>query len=252
MPCWKLEIEYEGTRYRGWRMEHNQKTVQGEMLVVARQLFSSKTEIMAAEDTEVGVHAHSNSAHLKVAELMADITPREIMQGFNELLPHDINILKLQNVDENFHARREAVSSEYLYQISTRRTAFAKNFVWWNKDKINVAEMQIAAELVKGKQDFVSFAQVEEGSRVSTNIYVEKSEVVAEDNLILFRIRADYFLPKMLQRLVGNLAEVGRGNLSVRDFERNLKFKTSAARKYSAPPSGMFLEKVFYKDDKPK
>lgn len=248
MPTWKLEIEYEGTRYRGWRMEHNQKTVQGEMLNVARQLFSSRPEIIAAEDTEIGVHAHSNVAHLKVTELTADVTPREILQGFNELLPHDINVLKLQNADENFHARREAVSREYLYQISTRRTAFAKNFVWWNKDKINVAEMQEAAALLKGKIDFASFAEIEEGKRIQTNIYVEKSEVFTEEDLIFFKIRADYFLPKMLQRLVGNLAEVGRGNLSVKDFERNIRFKTNAAAKFSAPPSGLFLEKVFYKE----
>ncbi len=248
MPTWKMEIEYEGTRYRGWRMEHNQKTVQGEMLAVARQLFSSRAEIMAAEDTEVGVHARSNSVHLKVAELTADITPREILQRFNELLPHDINVLKLQNADENFHSRRDCTAREYVYQISTRRTAFAKNFVWWNKDKINISEMQKAAELIKGKHDFVSFAEIEEGKRISTNIYVEKAEVVAEEDLILFRIRAAYFLPKMMQRLAGNLAEVGRGNLSVRDFERLLKFNTNAAKKISAPPSGLFLEKVFYKE----
>ncbi len=248
MPTWKMEIEYEGTRYRGWRMEHNQKTVQGEMLSAARQLFSSKAEIMAAEDTEAGVHARSNSASLKVAELTADITPRQILQGFNELLPHDINVLKLQNADENFHSRREAVARQYLYQISTRRTAFAKNFVWWNKDQINIAEMQKAAELIKGKQNFVSFAEIEEGKRISTNIFVEKAEVTTDEDLILFRIRAEYFLPKMMQRLVGNLAEVGRGNLLIRDFERLLKFKTNAAAKVSAPPSGLFLEKVFYKD----
>lgn len=247
MPTWKMEIEYDGTRYRGWRMEHNQRTVQGEMLGAARQLFSSRAEIMAAEDTETGVHARANSASLKVAELTADITPRQILQGFNEILPHDINVLKLQNADENFHSRRDCTAREYVYQISTRRTAFAKNFVWWNKDKINIIEMQKAAELIKGKQDFASFGDAaEEGKRVSTSIFVEKSEVTADEDLILFRLRAAYFLPKMMQRLAGNLAEVGRGNLSVRDFERLLKFNTNAAKKLSAPPSGLFLEKVFY------
>jgi tRNA pseudouridine38-40 synthase len=248
MPTWKVEIEYEGTRYRGWRMEHNQRTVQGEMLNVARQLFASKVEIMAAESTDVGVHARSNVLHLKSQDLTVDITPKQIMQGFNDLLPHDINILKLQNADENFHAWKDASARQYLYQISTRRTAFAKNFVWWNKDRIHIGEMKEAAELLKGKQNLISFAEIEDGKMGSTNIFIDKSEVSVVDEIVAIRIRGSHFLPKMIQKLVGNLAEVGRGNLSVRNFERNLKFHTAAASKYSAPPSGAFLEKVFYED----
>jgi tRNA pseudouridine38-40 synthase len=248
MPTWKVEIEYDGTRYRGWRMEHNQRTIQGEMLNVARQLFASKVEIMAAESTDAGVHARSNVLHLKSTDLTVDITPKQIMQGFNDLLPHDINLLKLQNTDEDFHAWKDATARQYLYQISTLRTAFAKNFVWWNKDNIHVGEMKEAAELLKGKQNLISFADIEESKKAPTNILIEKSEISVEEELIIIRIRGSHFLPKMVQRLVGNLAEVGRGNLSVRDFERNLKFNTAAASKFSAPPSGMFLEKVFYKD----
>ncbi len=248
MPTWKVEIEYDGTRYRGWRMEHNQRTVQGEMLNVARQLFASKVEIMAAESTDVGVHARSNVLHMKSPDLTVDITPKQIMQGFNDLLPHDINILKLQNTDEDFHAWKDATSRQYLYQISTRRTAFAKSFVWWNKENIHVGEMKEAAELLKGKQNLISFADIEEGKRPLSNVIIEKSEITVQEELVLIRIRGSHFLPRMVQRLVGNLAEVGRGNLSVRDFERNLKFNTAAASKYSAPPSGLFLEKVFYED----
>ena len=248
MPTWKVEIEYDGTRYRGWRIEHNQRTVQGEMMVVARQLFASRVEIVAAENTETGVHARSNILHIKAAELTVDITPRQVMQGFNDLLPHDINILKVLNTDDAFQAWKDATARQYLYQISTRRTAFAKNFVWWNKDKINVGEMKNAAELLKGKQNLISFAEIDDAKKAPTNVFIDSSEVAVAEDLILIRIRGSHFLPKMIQRLVGNLAEVGRGNLSVRDFERNLKFKTAAAAKFSAPPSGMFLEKVFYKD----
>lgn len=248
MPTWKVEIEYEGSRYRGWRMEHNQRTVQGEMMVVARQLFASRVEIVAAENTESGVHARSNVLHINSSDLTVDITPRQIMQGFNDLLPHDINILKLQNTDEDFHAWKDATARQYLYQISTRRTAFAKSFVWWNKDNVHIGEMKEAAELLKGKQNLISFADIEDGKKAPTNVFIEKSEISVDEDLIIIRIRGSQFLPKMVQRLVGNLAEVGRGNLSVRDFERNLNFNTPAAKKYSAPPSGLFLEKIFYKD----
>lgn len=249
MPTWKLEIEYEGTRYRGWQIQHNAKTVQGELMNVARQLFESKAEIGGSGRTDAGVHAVSQIAHLKVSELKANVTPRQIQHGFNDLLPHDINILKVQNAAENFNARRDAVARYYLYQISTRRTAFAKNFVWWIKDNLNVGEMQEAVALLVGRHDFQSFHEADEGKKQSSVVVVEKSEIFTDGDLICFRIGASHFLWKMVRRIVGSLAEVGRGNLSVEGFHRFLKFQTNAPAKFTAPPSGLFLEKVLYKGD---
>lgn len=250
MHTWKLEIEYEGTRYRGWQIQHNAKTIQGELMEAARQLFSSKVEIFGAGRTDAGVHAIQQIAHLKVPELNANITPRQIQHGFNDILPHDINILKVTNAPENFHARKDAIARQYLYQISTRRTAFAKNYVWWIKDNLNAKEMQEAAELLVGRHNFQSFCETEEDKKQSTMVVVEAAEIFTQDDLILFRIKASHFLWKMVRRIVGSLAEVGRGNLSVKDFERFLKFQTNAPAQFTAPPSGLFLEKVFYKESK--
>ena len=251
MPTWKLEIEYEGTRYRGWQIQHNAKTVQGELMAAARQLFSSRVEIGGAGRTDAGVHAIQQIAHLNVPELKANITPKQIQFAFNDLLPHDINIKKVSNAPENFNARRDAAARFYLYQISTRRTAFAKNFVWWIKDTLNVEEMQECAALLTGRHDFASFCETEEGKKQSTVVRVERAEVFADGDLICFRIGASHFLWKMVRRIVGMLAEVGRGNSSVRDFERLLKFRSGAAAQFTAPPSGLFLEKVLYRGDTP-
>ena len=248
MPTWKLEIEYEGTRYRGWQIQHNAKTIQGELMAVSRELFSSRVEIFGAGRTDAGVHALAQVAHLKVAELKMNITPRQIQHGFNDLLPHDINILKVSNAAENFHARKDATARQYLYQISTRRTAFAKNQVWWIKDNLDARAMQIAAEMLVGRHDFVSFCETEDdGKKPSTIVSVEAAEVFIHEDLILFRIKASHFLWKMVRRIVGMLAEVGRGNLSYDGFARLLKFPSNAPAKFTAPPSGLFLEKVFYK-----
>ena len=251
MHTWKLEIEYEGTRYRGWQIQHNAKTVQGELMDAARQLFSSRVEIFGSGRTDAGVHAAAQIAHLKVPELKKNVTPRQIQHGFNDLLPHDINTLKVSNAAENFHARRDAVSRYYLYQISTRRTAFAKNFVWWIKDNLDPRAMQIAAEMLVGKHDFQSFYENDEEKKQSTIITVERAEVFTDGDLICFRIGASHFLWKMVRRIVGMLAEVGRGNLSYDGFQRLLKFPSNAPAKYTAPPSGLFLEKVLYRGDAP-
>ena len=251
MPTWRLELEYEGTRYRGWQIQHNAKTIQGEMQDAARQLFASKVEIYGSGRTDAGVHAVRQIAHLKVAELQANITPRQIQHGFNDLLPHDINILKVTNAPDNFHARHDAIARYYLYQISTRRSAMTKNFVWWVKDTLDADAMDKAADLLVGDHDFVSFCELEEGKKQSTRAKVQRAEVFLDGDLICFRIGASHFLWKMVRRIVGMLAEVGRGNLTYDAFERLLKFKSDVPAKFTAPPSGLFLEKVLYPGDKP-
>jgi len=251
MHNWKLEIEYEGTRYRGWQIQHNANTVQGELQKAAYQLFSGRVEIGGAGRTDAGVHAVQQFAHLRVSDLAVNITPRQIQHGFNDLLPHDINVKRVTNTAENFDARRDAVARYYLYQISTRRTAFAKNFVWWIKDDLKVGVMKEAAELLVGKHNFQSFYEIDAGKKQSTVIKIEQARIFTDGDLICFRIGASHFLWKMVRRIVGMLAEVGRGNASVADFERLLKFQSNAAAKYTAPPSGLFLEKVLYQGDAP-
>lgn len=251
MPTWKLEIEYEGTRYRGWQIQHNAKTIQGEMQDVTRQLFASKFELFGAGRTDAGVHALRQIAHLRVDELTANVTPRQIQHGFNDLLPHDINVLKVSNAPDDFHARKDAIARYYLYQISTRRTAFGKNLVWWIKDRLDEKAMAEAAKILVGKHDFYSFCELEDGKKQSTIVKVEQAEVFTDGDLILFRIGASHFLWKMVRRIVGMLAEVGRGNLDYAGFDRLLKFKSDVPAKFTAPPSGLFLEKVLYKGDKP-
>ena len=251
MHTWKLEIEYEGTRYRGWKIQHNANTIQGELQKAAYQLFSGKVELGGAGRTDAGVHAAQQFAHLRVSDLAVNITPRQIQYGFNDLLPHDINVKKVSNAPENFDARRDAVARYYLYQISTRRTAFAKNFVWWIKDDLKIGVMKEAAGLLVGKHNFQSFYETDADKRQSTVIKVEHAQIFTGGDLICFRIGASHFLWKMVRRLVGMLAEVGRGNASVSDFERLLKFQSDAAARCTAPPSGLFLEKVLYKGDAP-
>lgn len=246
MPTWKLEIEYEGTRYRGWQMQHNARTIQGELQDAARQLFASKFELFGAGRTDAGVHALHQIAHLKVPELKVNITPRQIQHGFNDVLPHDINILKVTNAPDGFHARHDAVYRQYLYKISRRRNAFAKSLVWWVKDDLDAKAMAEAARLLIGRHDFRSFCESEDGKRQNTSIDVQLAAISIEDNIICFRIGASHFLWKMVRRIVGMLVEVGRGDLTFDAFDRLLKFESNVPAKFTAPPSGLYLEKVEY------
>jgi tRNA pseudouridine38-40 synthase len=252
MPTWKLEVEYEGTRYRGWQIQHNARSVQGEMSAAARELFQSKPEIFGSGRTDAGVHALRQIVHLKVPEVSEGLTPRKIQYGFNDLLPADINVKKVSNAPDNFHARHDAVARYYLYQISTRRTAFAKNFVWWIKDDLNAAAMAEAAKMLVGKNDFVSFCEVDDDDRRrSTVVNVLNTSIFLDGDLICFRIGATHFLWKMVRRIVGMLVEVGRGNITYDTFGRLLRFRSDTTAQFTAPPSGLFLEKVLYAGDEP-
>lgn len=251
MVTWKLEIEYEGTRYRGWQIQSNARTIQGELHKTASQIFPSKFEIFGAGRTDAGVHAVGQIAHLKVAENRQNLTPLQIQYRFNDLLPHDINIKKVRNAPENFHARKDAVARYYLYQISTRRTAFSKNFVWWVKDPLNLAKMQEAAALLVGRHDFQSFYEEEQGKNQSTSVVVKQAEIFAHGDLLCFRLGAGHFLRKMVRRLTGMIVETGRGRVSLQEFESFLHFKSNVPAQFTAPPSGLFLEKILYKGDVP-
>jgi len=159
-------------------------------------------------------------------------------------------VLKVSTAAPDFHARHDAVARYYLYQISTRRTAFAKPFVWWVRDRLDVASMARASGLFEGTHDFSSFCESPETQR-STLVRVERAEVFERGGLILFRVGASHFLWKMVRRLVGALVEVGRGNLSVEGAGALMERYSNEPAAWTAPPSGLFLERVLYEGDKP-
>jgi tRNA pseudouridine38-40 synthase len=243
MPTYKLTIEYEGTRYSGWQAQGNtQKTIQGHLLRAARDVLG-ECEIGGAGRTDAGVHAAGQVAHLRSHK---PHDPLQLARKLNDLLPHDISVLDIAKAPDNFHARHDAKSRVYLYQVATRRTAFAKPFVWWIKDRLDFEAMHRAAAALPGRHDFSAFTDKrlkEEDSRI---VVVERAELVRDGDLILFRIAASHFLWKMVRKLTSFLVEVGRGN------ERELASRLGpkgAPWSPTAPPSGLFLEAIAYEKE---
>ncbi|HYP50985.1 MAG TPA: tRNA pseudouridine(38-40) synthase TruA [Pyrinomonadaceae bacterium] len=250
MQAFKLLIEYEGTRYRGWQKQPNARTVQGELLKAAGTVFQGKVEIGGSGRTDAGVHALAQVAHLKVVSTGKPFPPKIVQKQLNELLPSDINILQAQNEHPQFHARHDAVARYYLYQICTRRTAFGKPYVWWVRDRLDVALMSEACRILIGRGNFRSFCE-EEALQKSTIVQVDAAELAASGSLILFRIGASHFLWKMVRRIVGVLVEIGRGNITIPRFQKLLTEYSNEPAALTAPPSGLFLEHVLYKNDAP-
>jgi tRNA pseudouridine38-40 synthase len=249
MQTFRMTLEYDGSRFSGWQEQINARTVQGELKQAVLEVFRADVDVQGAGRTDAGVHAVGQVAHLKIHN-RTEMRPLDILRRLNELLPSGIAVLDLAEAPPRFHARHDAKSRAYFYQISTRKTALSKRFVWWVKEPLDVSRMQQAAALIPGRHDFTAFRAVDPSKPGDSNIVVvDSAEVSTDDNLVVFRIEASHFLWKMVRRLAGTLVKIGIGEVSVEEFRglltgrKNPRLDIAA---WTAPASGLFLEGVRY------
>jgi len=249
MTTFKILVEYDGTRYSGWQEQKNARTVVGEIRKAAREVFRAEVEMQGAGRTDAGVHALGQVAHLKVQSDLK-IGPELIKRRLNELLPADVAILRVERVARNFHARHEARSRVYIYQISKRKQAFLKRYVWWVKEDLNVKLMEQAAALLAGRHNFVCF-RAADASRPdeSTIVEVVNATIEVDEDIVQIRIQASHFLWRMVRRIVGTIVKVGLREITLDDFRELLDGRCDPkldVAAWTAPAAGLFLEEVQY------
>jgi tRNA pseudouridine38-40 synthase len=248
MKRYMVTIEYDGTRYNGWQIQKGiTKTIQAEVQDACKIAFGTDEKILVqgAGRTDKGVHALCQVVHF---DADTDLTPQNMMYRMNDNLPVDITVVSVAGVDNNFHARHDAVYRSYVYHISTRPNAFAKRFVYWVKDRLDVAQMHEAALKLKGLHDFSNFTD-EEGDHTSTKVEIKHIAVEKHGSIITIHIIGSHFLWKQVRRMTGILLEAGRGKLSPKEVEAMLTVKTDLPAQKTVPPSGLFLERVYYKGE---
>jgi tRNA pseudouridine38-40 synthase len=253
VPRFKLTIEYAGTRYSGWQIQKNARTVQGEIDKATRTVTGrADFELYGAGRTDAGVHALGQVAHLDVS---TSLPPDTLRRRLNDELPADVNVLAAVVVPHRFHARHDAVARRYLYQIATRRTAFAKPYVWWVKDPLDEGRMRATADVFVGMHDFSSFAAIDRDDRddrhqdVNGVVRLERLEIVRDGALLLVKVDGSHFLWRMVRRIVGVLVEAGRGELEPSTAAQWLRERSDQPARLTAPASGLFLARVFYRGD---
>jgi len=242
----KLTIEYAGTRYSGWQIQKNAKTVAGEIERAVHEATGAReVELYGSGRTDAGVHALRQVAHLDVD---TTIPPETLRRRINDALPSDINVLRAEKVRHTFHARRDALARSYVYQIARRRTAFAKPFVWWVKEAIDLEAMQRVAAGFVGLHDFRAFSD-DDPDEKSTQVLVETLALYEDGDLILVHIEGSHFIWKMVRRVVGVLVAVGTGEVSEDEAVAFLTEPSELPARLTAPASGLFLERVYYAGD---
>jgi len=238
----RLLIEYEGSRYAGWQVQSADRTVAGDILAAIRQVLEEEPRLIGAGRTDQGVHAEGQVANFFSRTTLA---PGAVVELLNDNLPADINILRADDVPMEFHARHDAVGRRYRYQIAVRRTAFFKRLVWWVRQPLDLAAMQAAARDLVGRHDFTSYADRADEVK-EPRVQVREATLRRSDFLLTFTIEGDHFLPRMVRRVTGVLVQIGLGRLPVEAVGRFLAEQVTDPAQWTAPPSGLFLERVIY------
>ena len=206
-------------------------------------LLRVPTEIVGAGRTDTGVNASFYIAHFDCDK---EIDCHQLRYKLNKVLPADIAIIRIYEVEPTLHARFDAKEREYTYFLTTHKSPFRRYSAWYFTADINVEKMNEAAKKLLEYEDFTSFAKLNSNNK--TNIcHINHAEwVVESDGTLRFTIRADRFLRNMVRAIVGTLVDVGRGKYSVTDFEDIILSKDLSRCSAGAPACGLFLSGVRY------
>lgn len=241
----KLLIEYDGTTYRGWQVQPKGPTVQGMIEKKLALITGEEVHLIGSGRSDAGVHAFGQVANFKT-KTQLDVP--SIQRALNSLLPSDIVIQRAQEVEEDFHARKQSLSKVYEYRILNRDfpSAFYHGYAWHIPQKLDLEEMEKATQILIGEHDFSSFRSVGSPTRTAVRRVSRAEWNRGRDGLIRFEIEANGFLKQMVRALVGTLVEVGKGKIDCEEFGRILKARNRERAGPTAPAHGLFLKEVKY------
>jgi len=241
----RLTIEYDGTDYCGWQIQNKKPTVQGEITEALKKILQEKVRLIGATRTDSGVHALSQVANFET--INEKLTTTSLIKALNSVLPSDIVIKEIRVVPDSFHARYSARSKIYRYRILNQSfpSALERRFFWYIPEFLDWKKIKEASQYLVGKHDFSPFS-LRGSARKNTQCTVRDFRIRKVKNLWIFQIEGDYFLYRMVRRIVGALIEVGRGKVEPEHIKRLLHKKGYTLCARTAPARGLFLMKVKY------
>lgn len=237
-----IELSYNGKNYHGWQIQPDAISVQQKVNYALSTMLQYEISVVGAGRTDTGVHASQMFAHFDVDQKLDE----NVVFKLNSILPEDIVVRKVFSVDQEMHARFNALSRTYVYKICLGRDPFLLDFAWQiHSQKFDLNRMNEAAKLLLEYQDFESF------SKVKTDVYtfncdITKAVWIEKENELTFHISANRFLRNMVRAIVGTLLEVGSGKKTVEDFRKIIESKSRSKAGLSVPAKGLFLTAIKY------
>jgi tRNA pseudouridine38-40 synthase len=240
-----MSVEYNGAAYSGWQRQPNAITVEEKIEDALERILGTPIDIIGQGRTDSGVHAEGQAAHFDVAEAL---DCDALQYGLLGVLPKNIAVWELQQVPDDFHARFDATSRQYRYQIVRRPRPLLKDTSILVLQDLDLKAVRYCVELVKGTNNFDSFTKPDNQNPSST-CEVMQSNLIRQDDLWIYRIEANRFVRHLVRRLVGTMLEVGKGKRSVDEFEDMIQQPSKNKHGHGAAAKGLVLEKVRYKKD---
>ena len=246
MQRYFIQLSYNGTAYHGWQVQENTfRTVQQVLNEMLSRLLNEPITITGCGRTDTGVHASEYFAHFDSTIEDLEINQHKWIFKFNFALPSDIAIQKIISVKEKSNARFDAVSRTYQYIINKKKDPFQIDRSCFLYGPLNIEEMNKATRILFDHTDFSAFAKTNT-QNLSNNCIIFKAEWKEENDSLIFTISANRFLRNMVRAIVGTLLNVGKGKISIEEFNEIIESKTRSKAGFSAHACGLYLTKVEY------
>jgi len=239
-----IDISYNGKNYHGWQIQKNAVSVQSTIQDVISKILGKSTDIVGSGRTDTGVHAKSQVAHFDVNKEVDN----DFIYRVNAFLPQDISINSVNQVVDNSHARFDAISREYIYKIHDLKSPFVDGLSTFYNKKINMDLINEACSTIMKNSDFQSFSKVKTEVK-NFNCIISHASIRRKNNFYLFKFCANRFLRGMVRALVGTLLQLNEGKINLKEFKLIFEKKNREYAGPSAPPYGLYLNKVNYNSD---
>lgn len=242
-----MTFSYDGSKYKGYQKQPRVKTIQGELEKALKTINNDeKVEVHASGRTDAGVHAFSQKAHF---DMLVNINADNLTKALNSLLPDDIYVKNIVEVNDLFHARFNVKAKEYIYKINMGEyDPIEKDYVYQYNKRLDVVEMERALKYLEGTHDFKSFSKTDEEKEdfvrtiVQTNLIREMKNV----NKVTISFLGTGFLRYMVRNMIGTLIEIGEGKRKSEEIITIIQALDRRKAGKTANPEGLYLKDVFY------
>ena len=238
-----ITLSYDGTRYHGWQIQPNGDSIQQRLQEALSTLLRKSVEVVGAGRTDTGVHARMMVAHFYWEEA---IDGKQLAYKLNKLLPGDIAVQEVRQVEDDMHARFSATSRTYHYFIHTRKDPFLQAYSWQIPFALDFEKMNEAAKVLLEYKDFTSFSKVNTDTKTNLCDLKEAFWEEVEPGQWRFTITANRFLRNMVRAIVGTLVEVGRDRINIEEMRHIIESKDRCQAGESVPGKALFLVDIKY------
>ena len=238
-----LELKYNGENFHGWQRQPNASSIQQTVEEHLSTILNEKISLVGAGRTDSGVHAKYYCAHFDYNNKIS--SKNDFIFKLNSFLNKDISIINIHSVNENFHARFDAISRSYEYLITTEKDPFSFNSAYYVKKDLDFEKMNLASNILYNYNNFKCFSK--SNSDVKTfNCTITNAKWVRIDNTWVFQISANRFLRNMVRAIVGTLIDIGDNKYDINHIEKVIKSENRELAGFSVPAHGLYLTNIIY------